>query len=129
MKIQATERPRLNLGTHRVSVEAVEHVAASEYQGVPYLNVRLENEEGYLEQRFYLSEAGQPILAGFIQALGLDPEQEHDTQDFVGKSLVLDVEEHTYTAPDNQQERTIKQGVHFRSEALSGAARTPVASS
>ncbi len=114
MKIKTTERPYLALGPAHVAVVSVDDSNTSEYQGVPYLNIRLENDEGHLEQRFYLSEAGQPILAEFIRALGLDPSKEHDTKKFVGKELLIDVEEHTYEAPDTGDPRTIKQATHFR---------------
>jgi len=114
MTIQTTERPFLPVGPAHVRVTSVDDANRSEYQGVPFLNVRLENDEGFVEQRFYLSEAGQPILGEFIRALGLDPSKEHDTQDFVGKELLVDVEERTYEAPDTGQDRTIKQATHFR---------------
>lgn len=114
MKIQTTERPFLALGPAHVTVTSVEDGGTSEYQGVPFIVARLENEDRFVEQRFYLSEAGQPILAEFIRALGLDPEVEHDTQDFVGRELLVDVEEHTYEAPDTGDERTIRQATHFR---------------
>ena len=114
MKIKTTERPFLPLGPAHVTVASVEDGGTSEYQGVPFIVARLENEDGFVEQRFYLSEAGQPILAEFIRALGLDPDEEHDTQDFVGRELLVDVEEHTYEAPDTGDERTIKQATHFR---------------
>ena len=114
MKIQTTERPFLPLGPNHVRVVSVDDTNKSEYQGVPYLNVRLENDEGQLEQRFYLSDAGQPILGEFIRAIGLDPSEEHDTQDFVGRELLIDVEEHTYEAPDTGDERTIKQANRYR---------------
>ena len=115
MKIKATAPPRLPLGSQLVKIVAVDQVEASEYQGVPYLNVQLENGKGSLEQRFYLSEAGQPILASFIQALGLDPALEHQSESLVGRSLQVDIEEHTYRAPDDNNERTIKQATHFQS--------------
>lgn len=114
MKLQTTERPFLNVGPAHVEVTKVEEGQKSEYQGIPYLNVRLENGDGFVEQRFYLSDAGQPILAQFIQALGMDPAEEVDTKDFVGKELTVDIEEHTYEAPDSGDERTIKQATHFR---------------
>ena len=114
MKIQTTERPFLALGPAHVTVTAVEDGGTSEYQGVPFIVARLENDEGFVEQRFYLSEAGQPILAEFIRALGLDPEEEHDTQEFVGRELLVDIEEHTYEAPDTGDDRTIRQATHFR---------------
>ena len=114
MTISATERPFLNIGPAHVTVASVEDGLKSEYQGTEYINVRLENADGFVDQRFYLSEAGQPILASFIQALGLDPSEEHDTQDFVGRELLVDIEERTYEAPDTGQDRTIKQATHFR---------------
>ena len=114
MKIHLTERPFLPLGPAHVTVTAVDDGGVSEYQGVPFVVARLENDGGFVEQRFYLSEAGQPILASFVRALGLDPEREHDTQDFVGRELLVDIEEHAYEAPDTGNERTLRQATHFR---------------
>ncbi len=124
MKIKPTERPFLNVGPAHVKVTQVEDDQKSEYQGVPFLNVRLENEDGFMEQRFYLSEAGKPILAQFIQALGLDAEKEQDSQDFVGRELLVDIEERTYEAPDTGSDRTIKQATHFRKTRNGVAAAT-----
>lgn len=114
MKIHLTERPFLPLGPAHVTVTAVDDGGVSEYRGVPFVVARLENDEGFVEQRFYLSEAGQPILASFVRALGLDPDRDHDTQDFVGRALLVDVAEHTYEAPDTGDERTVRQATHFR---------------
>ena len=114
MTISATAPALLPLGPNRVTVSAVDEGLESEYKGTPYLNVHLTNDNGELEHRLYLSEAAQPILATFLAALGLDPEAEHDPQDFVGKSLLVDVEEDTYDAPDNANERTIRRAVRPR---------------
>ena len=114
MKIQTQERPFLAIGPAHVKVTRVEDAQQSEYQGVPFITVRMENEEGFVDQRFYLSEAGEPILGEFVRAIGMKPTEEHDTQDYVGKELLIDVEERTYEAPDTGQDRTIKQATHFR---------------
>ena len=114
MTVSATSPALLPLGPNRVTIAAVDEGLRSEYKGTPYLNVHLENEDGALEHRVYLSEAAQPILATFLAALGLDPEAEHDPQSFVGKALLVDVEEDTYDAPDNPNERTIRRATHPR---------------
>ena len=114
MTIQATAPALLPLGTQQVTIASVEEGLKSEYQGAPYLNVRLENEQGAIDQRLYLSEAAQAILAEFIRALGLDPAAEHDPQTFVGKSMIVDIEEEHYEAPDSGNERTIRRATHFR---------------
>ena len=114
MTISATAPALLPLGPNHVTISAVDEGLTSEYKGTPYLNVHLTNDNGALEHRLYLSEAAQPILATFLAALGLDPEAEHDPQDFVGKTLLVDVEEDTYDAPDNANERTIRRATHPR---------------
>ena len=115
MTISATAPALLPLGPNHVTVAAVDEGLTSEYKGTPFLNVHLRNDDGaQLEHRLYLSEAAQPILATFLAALSLDPEAEHDPQDFVGKSLLVDVEEDTYDAPDNANERTIRRAVRPR---------------
>ena len=114
MTIQATQAPHLPLGPNHVKVTQVEEGLTSEYQGTPYLNVHLNNDNGVLEHRVYLSDKAQPLLADFLQALGLDPTAEHDPQDFVGRELLVDVEEDTYQAPDTGNERTIRRATHFR---------------
>lgn len=114
MTISASTPALLPLGPNHVTISAVDEDMHSEYKGTPYLNVHLRNDDGELEHRLYLSEKAQPILATFLQALGLDPEAEHDPQDFVGKKLIVDVEEDTYDAPQTGNERTIRRAVHPR---------------
>ena len=114
MTISAATPALLPLGPNHVTISAVEEGLKSEYKGTPYLNVHLTNDDGALEHRLYLSEAAQPILATFLAALGVDPEAEHDPQDFVGKTLIVDVEEDTYDAPDSANDRTIRRAVHPR---------------
>ncbi len=114
MTIQATEAPFLPLGPNHVTISAVDEDMHSEYKGTPYLNIHLTNENGALEHRMYLSDKAQQIMADFIQALGLDPAAKHDPQDFVGKTLMVDVEEDTYTAPNTGNERTIRRAVRPR---------------
>ena len=119
MTVQATEAPLMPLGPARVRIARIEEGLRSEHQGTPYLNVHLEGVGGdaagtALEQRLYLSEAAQPILATFINGLGLDASAEHDPQDFVGRELLVDIAERSYDAPDTGQPRTIREAEHFR---------------
>lgn len=111
MKVNIHEKPYLPEGRHTVKITAVED-GRSEHKDVPFFNLRLENEEGFINQRFYLSEPGQPILAGFLKAVGIEKEQ-FDTKQLEGKEVSVEVEERTYEDPNGKQ-KTIKQASHFR---------------
>ncbi|QNF32390.1 hypothetical protein HUW51_06465 [Adhaeribacter swui] len=110
MKVTVNEKPFLPDGRHVVTITEIEE-GTSENKNVPFINCRLENEEGFINQRFYLSEPGQPILASFFKALGLD-KTEVDTKELQGKTLSVEVEERTYTDADGK-EKTIKQATNF----------------
>jgi len=117
MKIHAEERPFLPNGRHTVNITDVEE-GKSEHKGVPYFNVRFENDDGFVNHRFYQSEPGQPIIAEFLKALGLEGE-EVDTQELIDKSLSLEVEERSYPDPQTDKEKTIKQAREFRAAGQS----------
>lgn len=110
MKVKVNEKPFLADGRHVVTITEVEE-GNSENKNVPFINCRLENEEGFVNQRFYLSEPGQPILAGFLKAAGIE-KTEIDTQELTGKTLSIEVEERTYQDADGK-EKTIKQATNF----------------
>lgn len=112
MKIHAEERPFLPNGRHTVHITDVEE-GNSEHKGVPYFSVRFENEEGFVNHRFYESAPGQPIIAEFLKALGLEGE-EVDTKELIDRSLSLEVEERRYPDPQTEKEKTIKQAKDFR---------------
>lgn len=111
MKLHINEKPFLPEGRHVVKITEVEE-GKSENKNIPFINCRLENEEGFVNQRFYLSEPGQPILASFLKALGLE-KAEVDTKELKGKQLSVEVEERTYEDADGK-EKTIRQATHFR---------------
>ena len=112
MKLKIDEKPYLPNGRHIVKITEVEE-GRSENKDVPFINCRLENEEGFVNQRFYLSEPGQPILAAFLKAVGID-KAEVDSKELEGKTLSVEVEERTYEDPEGK-EKTIKQATHFES--------------
>lgn len=112
MKLKIDEKPYLPNGRHIVKITEVEE-GRSENKDVPFINCRLENDEGFVNQRFYLSEPGQPILAAFLKAVGIE-KAEVDSKELKGKTLSVEVEERTYEDPDGK-EKTIKQTTHFES--------------
>lgn len=110
MKLKIDEKPFLPNGRHVVQITEVEE-GRSENKDVPFINCRLENEDGFVNQRFYLSEPGQPILASFLKALGIE-KAEVDSKELKGRTLSVEVEERTYEDPGGK-EKTIKQATHF----------------
>lgn len=111
MKLNINEKPYLPEGRHTVTVTETEE-GKSEHKDIPFINCRLENGDGFINQRFYLSEPGEPFLAAFLKATGLDDKKEVDTRQLEGKTLSVVVEERTYEDPDGK-EKTIKQGTKF----------------
>ncbi|WP_026464349.1 hypothetical protein [Adhaeribacter aquaticus] len=111
MKVKVNEKPFLAEGRHIVTITEVED-GKSENKDIPFFNCRLENEEGFINQRFYLSEPGQPILASFLQALSIKS-TEFDTKELKGKSLSVEVEERSYEDAEGKT-KTIKQATHFQ---------------
>lgn len=111
MKLKINEKPFLPLGRHVVTITEVEE-GTSENKNVPFINCRLENEDGFVNQRFYLSEPGQPILAGFMKAAGIE-KTEVDSKELIGKTVSVEVEERTYEDAEGK-EKTIQQATHFQ---------------
>lgn len=111
MKVKINEIPFLPEGRHMVKITEIEE-GKSENKDIPFFNLRLENEEGFVNQRFYLSEPGQPILAGFLKAVGIEG-KEFDTKELKGKSLSVEVTERTYEDAEGK-EKTIKQATNFQ---------------
>ncbi|WP_017730973.1 hypothetical protein [Nafulsella turpanensis] len=112
MKFHIDEKPYLPEGRQTVKVTEVEE-GKSEHKDIPFFNLRLENEEGFINQRFYLSEPGEPFLAAFLKAVGLDDQKEVDTKQLKGKSLSVMVEERSYEDPQGAH-KTIKQATDFQ---------------
>ncbi|WP_347159450.1 hypothetical protein [Pontibacter chitinilyticus] len=110
MKLHINEKPFLPEGRHVVTVTEVED-GRSENKDVPFINCRFENEDGFINQRFYLSEPGQPILAAFLKATGIE-KTDVDSKELKGKTLSIEVEERSYEDA-NGKEKTIKQASHF----------------
>ncbi|MFD3001904.1 hypothetical protein ACFS7Z_16140 [Pontibacter toksunensis] len=110
MKLKIDEKPFLPNGRHVVKITEVEE-GKSENKDIPFINCRLENEDGFVNQRFYLSEPGQPILASFLKAVGIE-KAEVDSKELKGKTLSVEVEERSYEDAEGK-EKTIKQATHF----------------
>ena len=111
MNLTVTESARLKNGRHTVTITEVSD-GRSEYKDIPFFAARMENEEGFVEQRFYNSEPGQPIIAELMQAVDLQGD-ELNTEDLVGKKLSIEVGERTYPDPDTGTEKTITEASHF----------------
>lgn len=111
MKLNVNEKPFLSEGRHTVKITEVED-GRSEHKDIPFFNCRLENDEGFINQRFYLSEPGEPFLAAFLKALGIE-KANTDTKKLEGKKLSVKVEERTYEDPEGNR-KTIKQATDFQ---------------
>ncbi|MBO0934125.1 hypothetical protein [Fibrella aquatilis] len=101
-------------GRHEVEITHVDE-GTSEYKGVPFFACRMENEEGFVNQRFYTSPAGMPILLELFRAVGIDAkaDKDLDTNQLVGKRLAIEVGDYTYNDPETGNEKTLKQASHF----------------
>jgi hypothetical protein len=118
MKIQVDNQEKgfLPDGRHTVEITDIEE-GISEHQQVPFFAARMENEDGFVTQRFYNSPAGKPIILSLYSAVGIKPEGDHDldTKQLIGKRLSVEVSDHTYNEPNSGQERSIRQATGFRS--------------
>ncbi|MBO0936908.1 hypothetical protein J2I47_10165 [Fibrella sp. HMF5335] len=117
MKINVEEgldKPFLPDGRHEVEITHVDE-GKSEYKGVPFFACRMENEDGFVSQRFYTSAAGMPIIMDLFRAVGLEikADKKLDTNQLIGKKLSVEVGDYTYNDPENGNERTLKQASHF----------------
>ncbi len=115
MKIKINEKPFLEDGRHMVTITEVNE-GTSENKGVPFFSCRFENDEGFVNQRFYQSEPSMPILASLLRAVGMEVKEGKtiDTQKLVGKQLSVEVGERTYADPESGKEKTIKEATHFK---------------
>ncbi len=111
---EGLDKPFLPDGQHVVEITHIDE-GTSEYKGVPFFACRMENEDGFVSQRFYLSPAGMPIVMDLFRAVGIDAEagKKLDTNQLVGKKLSVAVGDYTYNDPENGNERTLKQASHF----------------
>ena len=112
MKLQVTESPRLDNGRHVVTITEINE-GRSEYKDIPFFSARMENDNGFVDQRFYNSEPSQPILAELMAATSLEGDK-LNTEDLVGKKLSVEVSERTYPDPDTGVEKTIKEAHNFK---------------
>ncbi len=119
MKVKVAEKARLQDGRHVVTITEITE-GESEYKRIPFFAARMENEDGFVEQRFYNSEPSKPILAELMNAVQLEG-KDLNTDDLVGKELSIEVSERTYPDPDTGQEKTIKEAHNFQ---VSGEADT-----
>jgi hypothetical protein len=76
----------------------------------------MENEDGFVSQRFYNSEAGHPIILQLYSAVGIRPEEgkDLDTKQLIGRQLSIEVGDHSYADPATGNERSIRQATGFR---------------
>jgi hypothetical protein len=102
-------------GRHTVEITDIQE-GTSEHQNVPFFAARMENEDGFVTQRFYTSAAAMPILLSLYTAVGIQPEEgkDLDTKQLLGKKISIEVSDHTYPDPASGTERTIKQATGFR---------------
>ena len=112
MKVQVQEKPRLKAGRHVVTITEVSD-GRSEYKNVPFFTARMENEDGFVENRFYDSEPSQPILAELMRAVGMEGTK-LDSEKLVGKTLSVQVGDRTYPDPETGAEKTITEASDFR---------------
>lgn len=123
MKVDIQELPRLANGRHVVTITEVEE-GRSEYKDVPFFQARMENEDGFVESRFYLSEPGQPILAELAEAVGIDGDS-FDTKQLKGKTLSVEVHERSYPDPQTGAEKTIKETRHYQRAGEADTSKQP----
>lgn len=102
-------------GRQTVTITSIEE-GVSEHQNVPFFAAHMENEQGYVDQRFYNSPAGHPIILSLYSAVGIQPQEgkDLDTKQLIGKHLSVEVSDHSYADPATGNERTIRQATGFR---------------
>lgn len=111
MNVNIHEKPYLSEGRHTVKITDIQE-GKSEHKDVPFFNCRMENDEGFVNQRFYLSEPGQPFVAALFKAVGIE-DKSVDTKQLKGKELSVVVSERTYEDPDGDK-KTITQASDFQ---------------
>lgn len=101
-------------GRHVVEITHIDE-GSSESKDVPFFACRFENEDGFVNQRFYLSDPGMSIIMELCQAAGVDVQggKQLDTNQLLHKKLSIEVAERSYQAPDSGNERTLKQASGF----------------
>ena len=101
-------------GRHTVTITRIDE-GVSEHQNVPYFAAHMESEDGYVDQRFYNSPAGHPIILSLYAAVGIKPEEgkDLDTKQLIGKTMTIEVGDRSYNDPETGNERTLKQALNF----------------
>ncbi|MEZ0538829.1 hypothetical protein [Fibrella arboris] len=117
MKINVEEgldKPFLSDGRQTVDITNIDE-GKSEYKDVPFIACRFENEDGFVNQRFYISPAGMPILMELCRAVGVETgaNNQLDTNKLLGKKVSIEVSDYTYQDPETGNERTLKQATAF----------------
>ena len=109
------EKAFLPDGRHTVEITDIEE-GNSENQNIPFFAARMENEDGFVTQRFYLSDAGMPVIMGLYESVGIEPQagKDLDTKQLIGKQLSIEVGDYTYADPNTGSERTLRQASHFQ---------------
>ncbi|WP_266368836.1 hypothetical protein [Tellurirhabdus rosea] len=112
---KGADKPFLPDGRHEVEITDIQE-GSSEYKDVPFFACRFENEDGFVNQRFYLSGPGMPILMGLFKAVGIEAEEgkQLDTKQLLHKKVSIEVGERSYEAPETGNERTLKQAYGFQ---------------
>jgi len=112
---KGADKPFLADGRHTVEITQIDE-GSSEYKDVPFFACRFENEDGFVNQRFYLSPAGMPILLGLFKAVGIEVQdgEQLDTKQLLHKKVSIEVDERTYEVPESGNERTLKQAGNFQ---------------
>lgn len=102
-------------GRHTVTITHIDE-GTSEYKGVPFFAARMENEAGFVTQRFYLSPGGMPIIMALCEAVGIEPKEgkDIDTKQLLDKDVSIEVGDYTYNNPEDGNERTLKQASNFQ---------------
>ncbi|GAB3990692.1 hypothetical protein GCM10028807_18460 [Spirosoma daeguense] len=117
MKIAVKEGQEKSLLADGRQLVTITHIdeGKSEYKDIPFFAVRFENDEGYVSHRFYQSQAGMPAIISLFEEVGIPVEsgKDLDTKQLLGKQLTIEVGERSYTDPETQNERTLKQAVNF----------------
>lgn len=118
MKIKVGEgegKPYLNNGRHVVEITEIED-GKSEHKGVPFFLCRFENDEGFINSRFYYTDPGMPIIIDLFKNVGIKVEEgkELNTKELLNKKVSIQVEDRNYSDPNTGQDKTIKQASNFQ---------------
>jgi hypothetical protein len=100
----------LGNGQHRVKIIKVVY-GVSTKNTFPYFKCRFENQDGYIYQRFHVSEGGKLIIKRLFEAAGIYGNKPN-TKDLIGKEIIITV--------------ITKDRINFETGEISGTCREPV---